>query len=1018
MSRTARHDSLAEYARAGFHELSDARAGVQSLSSALGVDVALLLEALNNAADPDAALHLIRELATTHETILRTIDDAGWRRLCLLVGASPGLGHFFRRQPESLATLLQRGGRLIYRDEALRALLEAVKAKHDEEPPVAHLSQSVAVQALRIKYRQLLAELVLFDLEQGLKGEAVEAFDSVTISLSGLADAALEAGLAVARRSLLDGINGHAVNRLELDATRLAIVAMGKCGANELNVVSDVDVIFVAESADESLVDADGALRIATRLAAETMRVIHDPALEPPLWQIDANLRPEGKQGPLVRSLGSMLTYYERWAKTWEFQALLKARSAAGDLTLGAQFVDSTRAMVWASSAREDFVGSVQRMRERVTEHIDVADIDVELKLGPGGLRDIEFSVQLLQLVHGQYDETLHSAGTLPALESLVAGGYVAREDGDRLAKDYRLLRVLEHRLQLRDLRRTALMPRDDEGFRVLARSSRLAPGAEQLRRLWRDIRTEVRELHQKIFYAPLLDAVAALPGSRFSLGSDEARARLQSIGFQDPDGAMRHLATLTLGTSRAARIQRNLLPVLLPWLAEGTDPDYGLLAFRRVSEANLSTPWYLRLLRDGSEAAARLTAVLSNSRFASELLEAIPEAVAWLERDELLQPAPLHALLEEMRSLASRRQSLESKADALRAVHRREVLRLALGRLVFVLDDHAVSLGLDAAHTALLDGLLLAIMAEGDAEHVHNEVDIALIAMGRFGGREMGFGSDLDLLAVYRLAEGASADSASDAQRYAERVVADLRKLVDDPRFAVDLDFDLRPEGKNGPLVRSLDAYRAYYERWSLTWEAQALLRARPVAGDERLGADFTLLADEIRYPTQFGEPEIREVRRIKARVEGERLPKGADPKRHLKLGPGGISDVEWLMQLLQLQFAADHPELRVQSTQIAMQSAENLNLLSPKDHKVLQRAWTLASAIRSAIMLWSGRAGDSLPHGRRELEGIAGVLGLPHGSTTQLEEKWLATSRRARRVFEREFFGYSDTPSYPGAG
>ncbi|WP_341873755.1 bifunctional [glutamine synthetase] adenylyltransferase/[glutamine synthetase]-adenylyl-L-tyrosine phosphorylase [Leucobacter viscericola] len=793
---------------------------------------------------------------------------------------------------------------------------------------------------------------------------------------------------------------------------RLAVVAMGKCGAEELNVVSDVDVMFIAESSDEEVVDGDALIRIATRLASETMRGIHDPGLEPPLWQLDANLRPEGRHGALVRTLGSMLSYYERWAKGWEFQALLKARPLAGDRELGEEFVRSTRQLVWASSSREDFVGSVQRMRERVTEHISDDDLEVQLKLGPGGLRDIEFSAQLLQLVHGQYDDQLHVRGTLPALRALVEGGYVARSDGDRLASDYRRLRVLEHRLQLRELRRTAIMPRDEEGLRVLARASGLADTASALLKLWEGIKREVRDLHLKIFYAPLLSAVAALPEEELVLGSDAARVRLSSIGFRDPDGAMRHLSALTRGTSRRAMIHRNLMPVMLQWLAEGIDPDFGLVSFRRVSEANERAPWYLRLLRDGAEAAERLARVLSSSKFAADLLESIPEAVEWLERDSRLQPVSLEALLEEMRALASRRGSVEEAAVALRAVHRREVLRLALGRITGVIDDAAVSLGLDAAHTALLDGLLIALTAEQAKDPASAPVRVALIGMGRYGGRELGFASDIDIVAVFRAAADVPNDQAS---RAATRLISELRRLVSDPRFPVDLDFDLRPEGKNGAIIRSLDAYRSYYERWSVTWEAQALLRARHVAGDVDLGADFIALADEIRYPREFGEEEIREVRRIKARVEAERLPQGADRRRHLKLGPGGISDVEWLVQLLQLQQGHKHPSLRTYSTTAALDAASSLELLTAEEAEHLADSWHFASSVRSALKLWTGRASDLLPTDWTSLEAIAALLDIPFAQTSELEERWFAVSRRARTVFEREFFGYSDAERFP---
>lgn len=1011
MSRSSGQLSLGDFARAGFQELSEARSSVAALSEATATPVSVLLGAFSGAGDPDAALVRVTELEHRFPETLRELDVEEWKRLGLLFGASTGFGAFFVRNPRSLRALLAGAGRLQERHTARAELLRAVEADPAVTVPIAALVADAGATALRVRYRELLSEVVMYDLLAGVLGRQLEVFEGVAASLSHLADAALEAGLAVARGTVLAGAStGAPVAEDRLSRTRLAIVAMGKCGAEELNVVSDVDVMFVAEAAGD--LDTEVALRVATQLATETMRAIHDPGIEPPLWQVDPNLRPEGRQGALVRTLGSMISYYERWAKTWEFQALLKARPAAGDAALGSELVAQTREMVWSSSDREDFVGSVQRMRERVTEHIDSDELDVQLKLGPGGLRDIEFSVQLLQLVHGQYDEKLRVAGTLPALRALVHSGYVAREDGERLAVDYRTLRVLEHRLQLRELRRTALMPRDEEGLRQLARSSRLAATAEELQLRWREVRSEVRELHLKIFYAPLLNAVAALPDAGFALGSDEAMARLHSIGFRDPEGALRHLTALTRGSTRNARIQRNLLPVLLRWLADGRDPDYGLLAFRRVSEANAGNPWYLRLLRDGAEAAERLTRVLSSSRFAAELLESIPQAVAWLERDELLQPAPLDALLEEMRSLASRRDNVDSAAEALRAVHRREVLRLALGRLVFVIDDAAVAAGLDAAHTALLDGLLLALRMREPADGL----ELSFIAMGRYGGREMGFASDLDLVAVYRAEPGANDAKLGEIRRRAERLVAELRRLVADPRFSVDLDFDLRPEGKNGPIVRSLDAYRAYYERWSVTWEAQALLRARHVAGDPGLGRAFTELADTIRYPAQFSENEVREVRRIKARVEAERLPQGADPKRHLKLGPGGISDVEWLVQLIQLRHGAEHQSLRTESTLTALDAAVEIGILGEEDREKLRESWVLASRVRSAVKLWSDRASDILPVDRTELEGIAGVLGMPESHTTELEERWFSASRRARSVFEREFFGYSDEPRFAG--
>lgn len=992
-----RRGELGAYARAGFQGLADARDGISELSALLeDTDSGALLAGLASAADPDATLALLIRLAETDADRLVRLDAFAWRRLCLVVGASPALGNFLLRHPELIAGLTGRDGRLPSGEEAREEMLAAV-TRHG-----ITLVGETGWNALRVKYRELLTGIMLYDLLSPGSHEDVPdarpAFEAVAAALSCIADAALETAIAVGRATLQEPSSTPQIDAETLQELRFSIIAMGKCGAEELNVVSDVDVMFIAE----------GDERAASALAREVMRAIHDPSLELPLWQVDANLRPEGRQGPLVRTLGSMMNYYERWAKAWEFQALIKARACAGDLELGEEFVALTRPLVWASSNREDFVGSVQRMRERVTEHISPDELPYQIKLGPGGLRDIEFSVQLLQLVHGQHDEHLQLRGTLPALRALVEDGYVARKDGERLSEHYRTLRVLEHRLQLRELRRTALLPRDDESLRVLARASGLARNAAELRALWDRVRREVRELHLKIFYAPLLSAVAALPDEEFVLGTAQARARLSSIGFMDPDGASRHLAALTSGPSRSAKILRNLTPVLLQWLAEGTDPDFGLLAFRKVSEANRNSSWYLRLLRDGSLAAERLTTLLANSKFAASLLESHPEGVAWLERDSLLEPPAPEALLSEMRSLGSRRSSLSAAAERLRGVHRREILRLAMGRVVGVLDEEDVARGLNTAHTALLDALLLAIRAHygGDVE----PPEIALIGMGRFGGGELGFASDIDLVAVAR--GGATGIGPVSP---AGRMITALRSLVSDPRFPVDLDFDLRPEGKNGPLVRSIESYRSYYERWSVTWEAQALLRARHAAGDVSLSDEFFAMADPIRYPAVFGEDQLREVRRIKARVEGERLPQGQDPAMHLKLGPGGITDVEWLVQLLQLAHGARHPELQTVSTLGALGAAARIGLISSEDADVLEEAWRLASTLRSAMRLWNGRVSDTLPRDWRDLAGIAGVLGHPRGRTTELVERWHTVSRRARVVFEREFFGYREDEHFP---
>lgn len=961
--------SLSALARLGFTELSAAREALGGYEPHL--------EAFGLAADPDRALRWLRRLHEQHEdAVVAVLADEGWtRRLLRALGASDGLAEFLRRRPGELTALR----------DALPEPLTAQGYRDDLRAAVARHEGDAAVVALRVRYRHHLLRLAVWDLEHP---DPLEAMPRVGAALADLAGAALDASLEIARRASTFPAD-------DVARTRLAIIGMGKCGASELNYLSDVDVIYVAEGA--SGLETARAVEIATRLAQATARGIQEPAVEPGLWEVDANLRPEGKDGALVRSLDSHRAYYERWAKDWEFQALLKARPVAGDLELGDDYLAIVSPLVWQSSQRAGFVESVQAMRERVTAHIPADEVDVQLKLGPGGLRDVEFTIQLLQLVHGHLDDSVRERSTIAALAALAERGYIGRAEAAEFSSDYRLLRVIEHRLQLDALRRTHLMPRDPERLRVIARASGLVATADELTARWQRTKLAVRSLHERLFYRPLLSAVAALPEEGFALTSEQAEARLRAIGFVDPRGALHHIAALTSGVSRSAQIQRTLLPVILQWLADGADPDYGLLAFRRLSDDLGEAYWFLRMLRDSSGAAQRLTSVLASSRYVGGLFERIPEGAAWLENEEELRPRPLAALLEETRATLARHDGdAEVAAKALRTARRREVLRTALAGILDIITVDELGPALSDITTTYLTGALE--LARRDADGI----EFAIVGMGRYGGSELGFGSDADVMYVYR-----DVGAAERAQQRAEHVVRELVRLTEDLRLPFELDAGLRPEGRNGVIVRSLESYRAYYARWSLTWEAQALLRASVVAGDGALAADFTELADDVRYPEALSDADAREVRRIKARVESERLPQAADPARHLKLGRGSLSDVEWFVQLLQLQHAARHPGLRTTSTLGALAAAVDAGLVAETDAARLRDAWLIASRARSAITLWSAKTADVLPTDRRQLDGVARLMRYGAGGATRLEEDYLRTTRLARQVFERGFYG-----------
>ncbi|MEV4491828.1 bifunctional [glutamine synthetase] adenylyltransferase/[glutamine synthetase]-adenylyl-L-tyrosine phosphorylase [Micromonospora coxensis] len=961
-----------------------------------------LLAALSRAADPDLALRQLhriveaeRRAAAAAEAgadgtspaggsalIAALCDDPGLRRrLVAVLGASSALGDHLVANPEQWTVLRTAPDGLAPTADGTLDLALAGRLTAATQP----------VAVLRQAYRLALLRIAAADLTGG------RGLEQTMAALSALADATLAAAYEIAVDELPEGT----------PRPRLAVVAMGKCGGDELNYVSDVDVIFVAAD------DAD--LTAGTIVAARLIGVCGLVA-----WPVDAALRPEGNRGPLVRTLASHLAYYQRWARTWEFQALLKARPAAGDLDLARQWTDALAPLVWRAAERPEAVSDVRAMRRKIIENIPPKELEREIKRGPGGLRDIEFAVQLLQLVHGRGDESLRAPGTIPALRALVTGGYVGRADGEALLRGYRFLRGVEHRLQLQALRRTHTVPTEPAALRWLAAALGYTATAgrsavEAFRADWVAHATEVRRLHAKLLYRPLLESVARVPADGLRLTPEAARHRLEILGFADPAGALRHLQALTGGVSRTAAIQRTLLPVLLSEFADAPEPDRGLLNYRQVSDKLGSTPWYLRLLRDSGPVARRLARVLSSSRYAADLLAREPEALRLLAEESELAPRAREVLGEGFTAAAARHDDPVEATRAVRALRRRELVRIACADVLSRAgglaprpergSSAAPLADVTAVGTALsdvTDATLAAALRTARAAHpALPGLRFAVIGMGRLGGYESNYLSDADVLFVYEPPAGADESAASAA---AHHIAEELRRLLGmpapDPPLGVDAD--LRPEGRQGPLVRSLAAYAQYYARWSKVWEAQALLRARFVCGDADLGERFTAMVDPIRYPADgLTREQVVEIRRIKARVENERLPRGADPATHTKLGRGGLADVEWAVQLLQLRHAGAHPALRGTRTLDALAAARDAGLVDPTDAAEMTAGWTLAAQVRNALMLVRGRAGDQLPRHGVELAGVVRLLG--HDDPGEFLDEYLRTGRRSRAAMQR---------------
>ena len=999
--------------------------GARADLEALGwydVDSLDLLWALSRAPDADLALKALRRLQQVLEpgdsgtgesgrgdwsevdALLRT--DKHFRgRLFGVLGSSDALGDHL--VADTRCWRLLRANALPTCEEVRDGLLAVVGAEPEPDSAErglcyrARVTGPAAVVALRKEFRDQLMVLAAHDVAATVEDEPVLFLGEVGRRLADLADAALTAALAVGVRAVLgdkpfDG--------------RLAVIAMGKCGAQELNYISDVDVVFVAEPADS----------VSARIAGEMMRV---GSLA--FFEVDAALRPEGKRGALTRTLESHVAYYKRWAKTWEFQALLKARPMTGDLALGAEYLAALGPMVWNAAEREDFVVEVQAMRRRVESLVPEDLRNRDLKLGHGGLRDVEFAVQLLQMVHGRVDETLHVRNTLEALDRLTAGGYIGRDDGANFHASYEFLRTLEHRLQLQRLSRTHLLPDlgDDAAMRWLARAAHVRPEGDLdavgvLRRELRNQARRVRTLHEKLFYRPLLEAVTRFDKDALGLGDAGIQRQLAALGYAKPDRAVAHIRALVSQPGRRGQIQALLLPTLLEHISGTPDPDAGLLNYRRLADELTERDWFLRLLRDDGVVAERLMRVLGTSEFIADLLMRSPDVIALYSTGakgpkliEVDSDEVAHGLTASMM-----RQPDPQKAVAVARSHRRaELARIASADILGLMDVQQVCRALSNVWAAVINAALLRVIEDSLAQRGWDVAParISVIGMGRLGGGELGYGSDADVLFVCDPVTGDDGAGVhgmdeDEAIRWSQTIAEQVRTLLGSPSADPPLEVDtgLRPEGRNGPVVRSIASYRAYYRQWAQPWEIQALLRAHACAGDPWLGQDFLHLIDEFRYPEGGVSPAaVKEIRRIKARVDSERLPRGADPTTHTKLGRGGLADVEWTVQLLQLRYADRYPSLHNTSTLETLTAIGEAGLIPQNQVDTLTRAWLTATRARNALVLVRGKPVDQLPQPGRQLRAIAYAAGWPQDRAAEFLEDYLRVTRRARAVVVEVF-------------
>ncbi len=929
---------------------------------------ARILEAAG-AADA-ARLRAARE--TSPEPLARVVDAVG--------SVAPFLSHFLVRHPEAFFALLEDDLSVPRRPEDYASGIERALSGLSGGTGGGGTGGGDAVgDALRVyKYGELARICVRDACEQWVP----EARSGETLTeLSHLADALLAAACDAAAADLearLGPPRWKGADGAERDL-RFAVLGLGKLGGEELNFSSDVDLVYVYESPPEAarpLTSGPSDLspeEYFSRLGRGFGALVATRSIEGFLYRVDLDLRPDlGGARPIAVSSGALAEYYDGWAATWEKAAFMKARPVAGHLAFGWEVVRSLDPMIYRSSMDAGAVAAIREMKERIEREKvgpegEQAGAGFDVKLGGGGIRDVEFVAQALQLLHGGRIPQVRGRSTQEALRSLADTGVLPRDSADALLAAYRFLRRLENRMQMEAERQVHRVPQSEAGRRRLARA--LGIDGED----------------------PCAGLEAAISAHR-----GEVRRAFQELFSDDEDGRILDLFARSAGRLLAVPITRTMLEGLAVRFArelrDSANPSRALVNLDRFIEGVGPRSFYWGLLLDRPELVPRLVALFAMSNFLSTVLSAQPQLIEPVFDDpHVLIPdrAQLAEHFEALHAELAQREGsdpVEVSLAALRQFLYRELVNVGLLDLGEKVDLVQVESGLtELAEVCLEKALPIAAGLARRRDTPEEPGQFLVVGMGKLGSRELTYGSDLDVIFLYQAARDDPADRL-EAQQYFVRLAQKLGWLLQ-ARTAegvcYEVDARLRPSGNQGLLVTSLDAFRAYHEESAQVWERQALLRARAVAGSASLAEAFESLRREILcrpLPAGFGA----EARRIRMRMETE-LAKESDGRRDFKTGRGGIADVETVVQIRQLEHGGAHPELfETARTDEQLERLAALGLLEADQAAALREGWSFLRRLSSRLRIVENRSISDLHAERGDLDAVARALGYPSSELT----------------------------------
>ncbi len=965
--------------------------------------LAITMTALSTPA-PDMALNGLERISVVvprDELLAVCAKKVRLSQLLFICGSSPFITNIICREPAHFRGLfLDRQIELHRSEEKMLALLRARAGdKTDHQDLLRLLRRFKIAEVLRIAARDL---------------NGLATLEEVTAEITSLAAATLQFACEVTRRELTAeyGVPLMQTPDGEKEA-ELTIIGMGKFGGRELNFSSDIDLIYLYSSDEgetSGIADSSGQTRrkislhtFFTKQAEMITRALSQVTEDGFVFRVDLGLRPEGKSGEMAVSLHSAASYYEYWGQSWERAAMLKARPVAGSLELGEQFLGVIEPFIYRKYLDYDLIEDMMAMKKKIDASLArEKEGEYNIKLGRGGIREIEFFIQALQLVYAGKNPHLRRKNSLEALSALKEARIITADDHNSLADAYRFLRTVEHRIQVVQERQSHSIPRREEEFHFLARRCGYlrADGAEMFQAALEAHRRKVSAIYGGLFLSRderLKEEVRPELYSFFDPGAnpDMLKDMLEERGFRDVESAYANLLILRDGPPRTRLIERSrrilekISPLLLQEIFASPDPDMALSNLERFLCAIGSRSSFYALLAENRETLKLIVSLFGMSEFLSKIAIAHPELLeSMVTRSYAASFKERQQMDEELAAFWAPADYFEDRLDILRRYRHEEFLRIGMNDIHGNMEQADIATQL----TRLAEACLYAACGMAQLELVRfgrpgyrgadgeiREANFAIIGMGKMGGGELNYHSDLDIIYIYdRQGETNGERRISNHEYFAKLGQKIILILTTQTRegYVYKIDTRLRPSGNAGPLVTSLDSFRDYQRDEAQIWERQALTKARVVYGDGALARGVEEVIRDTVYGKGVDETVRREIHRLRMRMETE-IARESTGSYNIKTGRGGMVDVEFIVQYLQLAYGRDFPGIRSTNTIEALQAIKGHSLIPAEECDTLLNGYVCLRRLEYRLRIVHDYSMNDLGGSREYLNKLARRLG-----------------------------------------